>query len=252
MFKPQITIQKLNVFYGKRHTLKDINVHIPEKQLTIIMGPSGCGKTTLLKCLNRLIDLVDDVKISGKVTVDGVDIFDSKVDVTAIRKRMGLLSQKPCPLPMSIYDNVTYGPRIHGTKDRKELDQTVEHCLRVVGLWNDVKDRLNAPASKLSAGQQQRLCLARTLAVKPEVILCDEPTSALDPISAQRVEKKLLELKKDYTVVVVSHNLRQAKRLADYVIFLYMGELIEHGPAKKIFTRPKEPKTQEYIKGKFS
>ena len=252
MFKPKINVQKLNILYGGHQALKDITVDIPEKRLTVIMGPSGCGKTTFLKCLNRLIDLIDEAEVSGKVLVDGIDVFDSKVDVTDIRKRVGLISQKPCPLPMSIYDNVAYGPRIHALRGRKELDQIVKRCLRVVGLWNEAKGRLTAPASKLSAGQQQRLCLARTLAVEPEVILCDEPTSALDPISAQRIEKKVLELKKNYTVVVVTHNLRQAKRLADYVIFLYMGELIEHGPGKKIFMNPKELRTQAYIKGEFS
>ncbi len=251
-FRPHISVQNLNVFYGEHHALKDITVNIPEKKITAIIGPSGCGKSTLLKSLNRLIDLVDGVKVSGKVFFDGMDVFDAKVDVTYIRKKMGLLAQRPCPLPMSIYDNVAYGPRIHGLNSRKELDKLVERCLRSASLWDEVKDRLKAPASKLSAGQQQRLCLARALAVEPEVLLCDEATSALDPISAQRVEELLLNLKKDYTVVIVNHILRQAMRLADYIIFLYLGEIIEHGSAEKIFKNPEKTTTQAYIKGVFS
>jgi len=228
-------------------------VDIPEKQITAIIGPSGCGKTTLLKCLNRLIDLTDGVKLSGQVLIDGVDIYNDKnVDATCIRKRMGMLSQKPFPLPMSIYDNVTYGLRLHGARDRKKLDAAVERYLKMVGLWEEVRNRLESPASKLSAGQQQRLCLARSLAVEPEALLGDEPTSALDPISAQHIEKTFLELKQNYTIVIVTHILRQARRLADYVIFLYLGEVIECGPAEIIFNDPKELKTQAYIKGEIS
>jgi len=252
MFRPHISVQHLNVFYGEEHALKDITVDIPKKKITAIIGPSGCGKSTLLKSLNRLIDLVDGVKVSGKVFVDGIDVFDAKTDVTYIRKKMGLLAQRPCPLPMSIYENVAYGPRIHGLNDRKQLDKIVERCLRSAGLLEEVKDRLKAPASKLSAGQQQRLCLARALAVEPEVLLCDEATSALDPISAQRVEELLLNLKKDYTVVIVTHILRQAMRLADYIIFLYLGELVEYGSAEKFFKNPEKTTTQAYIKGVFS
>jgi len=252
MFKPHIEIQHVNVFYGEHQALKDITVNIPEKKITAIIGPSGCGKSTLLKSLNRLIDLADGIRISGKVFFHGIDVFDAKTDVTYIRKKMGLLAQKPCPLPMSVYDNVVYGPRIHGLNERKELDKIVERCLRDASLWDEVKDRLKAPASRLSVGQQQRLCLARTLAVEPEVLLGDEPTSALDPISAQRVEELLLNLKKDYTVVIVTHVLRQAMRLADYVIFLYLGELIEHGPAEKILKNPEKTITQAYVKGVFS
>ena len=251
MFKPQISIQKLNVFYRERHVLKDITADIPEKRITAIIGPSGCGKTTLLKSLNRLTDLVEGVKVSGNVLVDGVNIFDNRIDVTDIRKRMGLIAQMPNPLPMSIYDNIAYGPRIHGVKDKKLLGQVVEHCLLAASLWDEVKDRLKEPASKLSVGQQQRLCLARALAVQPECLLCDEPTSALDPVSAQYIEKQLLDLKKDYTIVFVTHVLRQARRLADYVIFLYLGELIEQGPAEKIFTQPSNPRTKAYIEGVF-
>jgi len=251
MSKPQISIRRLNVFYRERRVLKDITVDIPEKRITAIIGPSGCGKTTLLKSLNRLTDMVDGVRVSGNVLVDGVNIFDNGIDVTEIRKKMGLIAQMPNPLPMSIYDNIAYGPRIHGAKDGRKLDQVVEHCLQAAGLWDEVKERLEEPASKLSVGQQQRLCLARALAVKPECLLCDEPTSALDPISAQHIEAQLVNLKKDYTIVFVTHVLRQARRLADYVIFLYLGELIEHGPAEAVFTQPNNPRTRAYIEGVF-
>jgi len=251
MLKSQISIQKLNVFYRDRQVLKDVTVDIPERQITAIIGPSGCGKTTLLKSLNRLTDLMDGVKVTGSVIVDGDNIFDSKIDITNIRKRMGLISQTPNPLPMSIYDNIAYGPRIHGAKDKKTLDGIVAKCLQASSLWNEVKDRLNDPASRLSVGQQQRLCLARALAVQPECLLCDEPTSALDPVSAEHIEKQLLALKKDYTIVFVTHVLRQARRLADYIIFLYLGELVEHGPAQKVLTQPNSPKTKAYIEGVF-
>jgi len=250
--KPHINIQNLNVFYDEHCCLKDITVDIPEKQITAIIGPSGCGKTTLLKSLNRLIDLVEGVKVSGKVLVGGINVFDNGVDVTDLRRKMGLIAQMPNPLPMSIYDNVAYGPRIHGVKEKSQLDQTVERCLHAASLWNEVKNRLKEPATKLSIGQQQRLCLARALAVKPEVLLCDEPTSALDPISARHIEGQLLTLKKNYTIVFVTHILRQARRLADYAVFLYFGELVEHGPAEEVLTNPSEPRTQAYLKGEIS
>jgi len=251
-FKTHISVQNLDVFYGKERALKDITVDIPDKKITVIIGPSGCGKTTLLKSFNRLVDSMDEVKVSGKVFLDGENIFDPKVEITHIRKKMGLLSQKPFPLPMSIYDNVAYGPRIHGIKEKKELERIVEHYLKQASLWDEVKDRLYAPASRLSLGQQQRLCLARGLAVEPEIILGDEPTSALDPKSSQRIEQRFLELKREYTIVIVTHILRQAMRLADYVVFLYLGELIEHGPAEDILVDPKEEMTKEYIKGIIS
>jgi phosphate transport system ATP-binding protein len=231
-FGTHISVQNLNVFYGDEQALKNITIDIPDKRIIAIIGPSGCGKTTLLKSFNRLIDSTDGVRVSGKVLVDGEDIFDPKAEVTHIRKKMGLLSQNPYPLPMSIYDNVAYGPRIHGRKNKKELDKIVEHYLKVSSLWEEVKDRLHAPASRISVGQQQRLCLARGLAVEPKIILADEPTSALDPRSSQRIEQSFLKLKEEYTIIIVTHILRQAKRLADYVVFLYCGELIEHGPAE--------------------
>ncbi|PIU40952.1 MAG: phosphate ABC transporter ATP-binding protein [Candidatus Omnitrophica bacterium CG07_land_8_20_14_0_80_42_15] len=250
--KTHISVRNLNVFYGNEHALKNITVDIPDKKITVIIGPSGCGKTTLLKSFNRLVDSMEEVKVSGEVLVDGSNIFDPKLEITHIRKKMGLLSQRPYPLPMSIYDNVAYGPKIHGLHNAKKLDVLVEHYLKESGLWEEVKDRLHEPASRLSVGQQQRLCLARGLAVEPDIILGDEPTSALDPKSSQRIEQKFIELKKNYTIIVVTHILRQAKRLADYVIFLYMGELVEHGPANEVFENPREEMTKEYIKGIIS
>jgi len=251
MANPHISVHNLDVFYGDHQALKGLTVDIPERQITAIIGPSGCGKTTLLKSLNRLVELTEGTKVSGKVLVHGLDIYRSDVDVTEIRKRMGLLSQRPHPLPMSIYDNVAFGPRLHGLKGKQELDRIVKDHLQAAGLWDEVKDRLHAPASRLSAGQQQRLCLARGLAVEPEVLLGDEPTSALDPMSAQHIERRLLDLKENYTIVIVTHILRQARRLADYVIFLYLGELVEYGPAADFFNNPKEERTRAYIRGEF-
>jgi len=251
-FKTHISIENLNVFYDNNQALKNISVDFPDKKITAIIGPSGCGKTTLLKSFNRLLDVQEGVKIYGRVLVDGENIFDPKAEVTHIRKKMGLLSQKPYPLPMSIYDNVAYGLRIQGKKNKKELDRSVTHYLNEASLWEEVKDRLHTPASKLSVGQQQRLCLARGLAVEPEIILGDEPTSALDPQSSKRIEERFLELKDEYTIIIVTHILRQAKRLADYVVFLYLGELIEHGPAAEFFENPTQEKTKEYIRGIIS
>ncbi len=247
-----IRVNNLNVNYtGSQQALKNINVAIPKHQITVIIGPSGCGKTTLLKSLDRLIDLVDGVTISGEVVLDGVNIYAPEIDVTAVRRKAGLLPQRPFPLPMSIYDNVAYGMRIHHMKKGKDLDHAVQHYLELAGLWDEVKDRLHGPAVRLSVGQQQRLCLARGLAVEPEIILGDEPTSALDPLSAQHIEKRLLELKQDYTVVLVTHILRQAKRLADYVIFMYLGEVVECGPAQEVFENPRQERTRAYLQGLF-
>jgi len=244
-----IKVENLRVSYGDHTVLKDVNLTIPHNRITVIIGPSGCGKTTLLKCFNRLLELQDDVKISGNIYMDGVTIYSNRVDVTELRKKMGLLSQKPYPLPMSIYDNVAYGPRIHGIKKKNILNEIVEKNLKASGLWEEVKARLKNPASSLSIGQQQRLCLARCLAVSPEVILCDEPTSALDPFSAQKIEETLSDLKKEYTIVLVTHNLRRAKRLADYVGFIFLGELIEHGNKRIIFENPRNERTRAYISG---
>ena len=251
-FKTHISVRNLNVFYGHNQALKNITIDIPDKKIIAIIGPSGCGKTTLLRSFNRLVDSVDGIRVSGEVLVDGENIFGPKVEVTHIRKKMGLLAQSPYPLPMSIYDNVAYGPRIHGQRDKKALDRIVEHYLKEASLWSEVEDRLHTPASRISVGQQQRLCLARGLAVEPEIILADEPTSALDPKSSQRIEQSFLRLKKEYTTIIVTHILRQARRLADYVVFLYCGELIEHGPAERLFDNPKEEVTREYIKGIIS
>lgn len=247
-----IQAEHLTVHYGPHPVLHDISLQIPDKQITVIIGPSGCGKTTLLKSFNRLIELQDGVRVSGKVLVDGENILDPKIEVTRLRKKMGLLLQRPQVLPMSIFDNVAYGQRIHGLRDKKRLVGIVEKYLRIASLWDEVKDRLHSSAAQMSIGQQQRLCLARALAVEPEIILCDEPTSALDPASTQRIEQIFMELKKEYTIVVVTHILRQARRLADNVIFLYLGKLIEHGPAQDIFDNPKEERTREYIKGVIS
>jgi phosphate transport system ATP-binding protein len=247
-----ISIRNLNVYYGDLRVLKDVNLDIPAKKITVIIGPSGCGKTTLLKSLNRLLDSTEGVRTSGEVVLDGENIYAPRTEVTRIRKKMGLLSQKPQVLPMSIYENVAYGPRIHGLRSKKDLDRRVEHYLKLAGLWDEVKDRLREPASVLSVGQQQRLCLARGLAVEPEIILGDEPTSALDPQSSQNVERRLAELKRDYTVVVVTHILRQARRIADYLAFLYLGELVEHGPAAEVFANPRDPRTRAYLTGEIS
>jgi phosphate transport system ATP-binding protein len=250
--RTHISVQNLSVYFDDHQVLKDISIDIPDHKITVIIGPSGCGKTTLLKSLNRLLDPLDGVRIGGRVFVDGVDIYDPHTEVTEVRKKMGLLSQRPQALPMSIYDNVAYGPRIHNHIDKKRLGEVVENYLRMAGLWEEVKDRLGEPASRLSVGQQQRLCLARGLAVGPEIILGDEPTSALDPQSSQNVERRLIELKEQYTVVVVTHILRQAKRIADYIAFLYLGELVEHGPAAEVFANPQNPRTRAYLTGEIS
>ena len=250
--RTHISVQGLNVHIRREHVLKDISLSIPDRKITAIIGPSGCGKTTLLRSFNRLIDATEGVRVSGRVLVDDEDILDPRAEVTHIRKKMGLLLQKPFPLPMSIYENVAYGPRIHGIRDRRRLDGIVECFLRKASLWDEVSGRLTQPASALSLGQQQRLCLARGLAVEPEIILGDEPTSALDPQSSQRIEQTFTELKRDYTIVIVTHILRQARRLADHVVFLYLGELVEQGPAWDFFNNPKHPMTREYIKGLIS
>ncbi|SKB59370.1 phosphate transport system ATP-binding protein [Sphingobacterium nematocida] len=249
---PHIQIKDLNVYIEDKHILKNINLDIPNNSITSIIGPSGCGKTTLLKTLNRLMDDSKNVKVSGSVLVNGEDIYAKDAEVTHIRKKMGLLSQRPFPLPMSIFDNIAYGPRIHGERNKKVLQHIVENQLKNVGLWDEVKDRLDSSATSLSIGQQQRLCLARGLAVQPEIILGDESTSALDPISTQTIENLLIDLKNDYTIVLVTHILRQARRVSDYIIFVYNGEIIEFGKTEDILLNPQHELTQQYVRGFIS
>ena len=241
-----LSIRNLNVWYGDTQALKEISADVPLKHITAIIGPSGCGKSTLLKSLNRLLDLNESVRVTGQVLLDGQDIYAPGVDVTEVRTHIGLLAQKPFPLPMSIYENVAFGPRIHRGRSKK-LNEVVETKLKAVGLWDEVRDRLKAPATGLSVGQQQRLCLARTLAVEPEILLCDESTASLDPISARGIEELLLGLKGRYTLVMVTHDIEQARRLADHVMFMWLGELVEQAPAAQFFSQPKEELTQAYL-----
>ena len=247
----KIITENLNLYYGENHALKDINMKIREGAVTAFIGPSGCGKSTFLKTLNRMNDLVDCVRIEGKVYLDGEDIYDPKVDTTLLRKKMGMVFQQPNPFPMSIYDNIAYGPRIHGIKNKVALDEIVERSLRGAAIFDEVKDRLKKSALGLSGGQQQRLCIARALAVEPEILLMDEPTSALDPISTLKVEELMEELKKDYTVVVVTHNMQQAARVSDYTAFFLVGEVIEFDTTDNIFSRPRDKRTEDYITGRF-
>ncbi len=247
-----INIKNLNVFIEEHHILKDINLSIPDKSITCIIGPSGCGKSTLLKTLNRMHDETPEVRISGEVIVDEENIYGVNVNVIDIRKKMGLLAQRPCPLPMSIFDNVAYGPRIHGLKRRKAINQTVIQYLQYVGLWDEVRGRVRSSPTRLSIGQQQRLCLARGLAIEPEYILGDEATSALDPISTKKIEELFIKLKEKYSIILVTHTLRQARRIADWVVFMYMGEIIEAGKTEEFFNNPKNKLTREYLSGSFS
>jgi phosphate transport system ATP-binding protein len=247
-----IRIENLDVYIENHHILKNINLTIPEKSITCIIGPSGCGKSTFLKTLNRMHDETPEVKISGKVFVDDENIYDPHVNVIDTRKKMGLLAQRPCPLPMSIFDNVAYGPRIHGIRRRKAINQTVIQYLQYVGLWDEVRERVRTSATRLSIGQQQRLCLARGLAIEPEYILGDEATSALDPLSTKKIEELFVKLKEKYTVILVTHTLRQAKRIADYIIFMYLGKIIEAAPTEEFFNNPKKQLTKEYLSGSFS
>ncbi|MBQ9559194.1 MAG: phosphate ABC transporter ATP-binding protein [Bacteroidaceae bacterium] len=249
----RLSTHALCVSIGGNPILKHVNVDIPCNKITCIIGPSGCGKTTLLRTFNRLVDTIEGVKMTGVVMLGNQNIVAAGAsELTEIRRHIGLVPQRPCPLPMSIYDNIAYGCRIHGISGRRKLDAIVEYYLRAVGLWDEVKDRLNAPANKLSGGQQQRLCLARSLAIEPSYLLADESTSALDPISSRMVEELFVKLKKDYSIVMVTHTLRQAKRIADHVIFMYLGEVIEEGDAEQVFNRPKHELTQRYLAGSFS
>ena len=251
MDKIKIHVQDLNLYYGENHALKGVNMDIQEKAITAFIGPSGCGKSTFLKTLNRMNDLVDNVRITGTVEIDGEDIYKKGIDTTILRKKIGMVFQQPNPFPMSIYDNIAYGPRVHGLKNKHELDRIVEESLRGAAIWDEVKDRLKKSALGLSGGQQQRICIARALAVEPEVLLMDEPTSALDPISTGKIEELMEDLKKKYTVVVVTHNMQQAVRVSDYTVFFLVGDMVEFGETKTIFSYPQDKRTEEYITGRF-
>ncbi|BAP63291.1 phosphate ABC transporter ATP-binding protein PstB [Methanococcus maripaludis] len=249
--KIKMNSKDVNLWYGEKKALNDINLPIYENNITALIGPSGCGKSTFLRCLNRMNDLISGVKITGEITLDEKNIYDKDVDVVELRKRVGMVFQKPNPFPMSIYDNIAYGPRIHGIKDRNELDEIVEWVLKKSALWDDVKEDLKKSALKLSGGQQQRLCIARTIAVKPDVILMDEPCSALDPISTLKIEDLMVELKKEYSIVIVTHNMQQASRVSDYTGFFMLGDLVEFNRTDKLFVEPENKKTEDYISGRF-
>ena len=251
MENTKISVHGLNLYYGENHALKDVNMDIKEKAITAFIGPSGCGKSTFLKTLTPMNDLVDGVSITGSVQIDGRDIYERGVDTTLLRKKVGMVFQQPNPFPMSIYDNGAYGPRVHGIKDKKTLDRIVEESLKGAAIWDEVKDRLKKSALGLSGGQQQRLCIARALAVEPEILLMDEPTSSLDPISTNKIEDLMETLKKKYTVVIVTHNMQQAVRVSDYTAFFLVGEMVEFGETKQIFSYPREKRTEDYITGRF-
>jgi phosphate transport system ATP-binding protein len=246
-----ITLRHLNLYYGDFHALKDVNGAFQRRTITALIGPSGCGKSTLLRTLNRMNDLIDGVRIAGEVSIDGQDIFGPDVDLTQLRKKVGMVFQRPNPFPLSIYDNVLYGPRLHGRPRKAELDEILERSLEAVQMWEEVQDRLKASALSLTEEQQQRLCIARLLAVEPEILLMDEPCSALDPIATLRIEELMQELKKDYTIIIVTHNMQQAARASDDSGFMLLGELIEFGPTAELFTRPKDIRTEDYITGKY-
>ncbi len=251
MDKIKISTEQLNLYYGTNHALKNIDMNIRANAVTAFIGPSGCGKSTFLKTLNRMNDLIDSVRIEGKVSLDGEDIYAPNVDTTLLRKRVGMVFQQPNPFPMSVYDNIAYGPRLHGIKDKAKLDEIVENSLRGAAIYEEVKDRLKKSALGLSGGQQQRLCIARALAVEPEVLLMDEPTSALDPISTLKVEELMLQLKERYTVAVVTHNMQQAARVSDYTAFFLVGEVVEFDTTDNLFSRPRDKRTEDYITGRF-
>ncbi|MCX6284928.1 MAG: phosphate ABC transporter ATP-binding protein PstB [Bacteroidetes bacterium] len=251
MKEVKIVTKDLTLHYGQKMALNSINIQIPEKEVTAFIGPSGCGKSTFLRCLNRMNDLIPSVKITGEIRIDDLDIYQKKIDVVNLRKKIGMVFQKSNPFAKSIFENIAYGPRINGINDKKTLTEIVERSLKNAAIWGEVKDRLQDSALGLSGGQQQRLCIARTLAVEPEIILMDEPASALDPISTGKIEELIFELKKDYTIVIVTHNMQQAARVSDHTAFFYLGELIEHGRTRKIFTTPDKKQTEEYITGRF-
>lgn len=251
MANSKITVESLNLHYGENHALKNVNMEIADHAITAFIGPSACGKSTFLRCLNRMNDLVDGCRVEGKVILDGEDIYDKRVDTTLLRKKVGMVFQQPNPFPMSIYDNIAYGPRLHGIKNKKELDEIVERSLQGAAIFEEVKDRLHKSALGLSGGQQQRLCIARALAVSPEVLLMDEPTSALDPISTLKIEELMETLKKKYTVVIVTHNMQQAARVSDDTAFFLVGEVVEKNATSEIFARPRDKRTEDYITGRF-
>ena len=251
MSRSKISVRRLNLYYGENHALKDVNMEIRDRTITAFIGPSGCGKSTFLKCMNRMNDLVESARIEGQILLDGEDIYDKRVDTTLLRKKVGMVFQQPNPFPMSIYDNIAYGPRIHGMKAKAQLDRIVEEALCKAAIFEEVKDRLKKSALGLSGGQQQRLCIARALAVEPEVLLMDEPTSALDPISTLKIEELMESLKKKYTIVIVTHNMQQAARVSDDTAFFLLGEMVESGPTKTLFARPKDKRTEDYITGRF-
>ena len=251
MANSKITVESLNLHYGENHALKNVNMEIADHAITAFIGPSGCGKSTFLRCLNRMNDLVDGCRVEGKVILDGEDIYDKRVDTTLLRKKVGMVFQQPNPFPMSIYDNIAYGPRLHGIKNKKELDEIVERSLLGAAIFEEVKDRLHKSALGLSGGQQQRLCIARALAVSPEGLLMDEPTSALDPISTLKIEELMETLKKKYTVVIVTHNMQQAARVSDDTAFFLVGEVVEKNATSEIFARPRDKRTEDYITGRF-
>ena len=247
----KFTLSKVNLYYDTFHALKDVELHLPEGAITAFIGPSGCGKSTLLKSLNRMNDLVPGCKITGTIALDEEDIYAPQMDVNLLRKRVGMVFQKPNPFPMSVYDNIAYGPRTHGIRGKAKLDVIVEESLRGAAIWDELKDRLNKSALGLSGGQQQRLCIARALAVKPEVLLMDEPTSALDPISTGKIEELVMQLKKDYTIIMVTHNMQQALRVADRTAFFLLGEVVEEDATDKLFSTPRDKRTEDYITGRF-
>ena len=247
----KIEVKDLSLYYGEKKALKEISLEIPRNKVTALIGPSGCGKSTFLRCINRMNDLIPDVKITGQMLVEGIDIYDKNVDVVNIRKKIGMVFQKSNPFPKSIYENIAYGPKINGLKDKTQLDEIVETSLRQAAIWDEVKDRLGDSAMGLSGGQQQRLCIARTLAVSPDIILMDEPASALDPISTSKIEELVHELKEQYTIIIVTHNMQQAARTSDYTAFFYLGELVEIGKTNAIFTKPEQKQTEDYITGRF-
>ena len=251
MEKSKISVKDLNLYYGSNHALKNVNMEIKSNAVTAFIGPSGCGKSTFLKCINRMNDLVENVKIEGTVLLDGEDIYDKRVDTTLLRKKVGMVFQQPNPFPMSIYDNIAYGPRLHGIRNKETLDEIVENALKGAAIYEEVKDRLKKSALGLSGGQQQRLCIARALAVEPEVLLMDEPTSALDPVSTLKIEELMEGLKKKYTVVIVTHNMQQAARVSDDTAFFLVGEVVEFGATPVLFSRPKDKRTEDYITGRF-